>query len=84
MRRRRTAEVWIVLGLSLGQSGVYALVNIAARLTAGTPLAQQTATLNASRSARPYLDLTLQLLGIAFALVRDQADYDCTRWMQED
>jgi membrane protease YdiL (CAAX protease family) len=69
VHRRRTAEVWIVLGLSLGQSGVYALVNIAARLTAGTPLAEQTATLNASRSARPYLDLTLQVLGIAFALV---------------
>ncbi len=69
VRRRRTVEVWIVLGLSLGQSGVYALVNIAARLTAGIPLAEQTATLNASRSARPYLDLTLQLLGIAFALV---------------
>src|SRR5690606_5962306 len=47
----------------------YALVNIAARLTAGTPLAEQTATLNASRSERPYLDLVYQLLGIGFALV---------------
>ncbi|NMR19996.1 CPBP family intramembrane glutamic endopeptidase [Cellulomonas fimi] len=68
-RRRVTAEIWIVLGLSLGQSAVYALVNIAARLTAGTPLAQQSATLNPSRSPRPYLDLTYQLLGIGFALV---------------
>ena len=69
VRRRRTAEIWIVLGLSLGQSGVYALVNLAARLTAGTPLAEQTATLNPSRSPRPYLDLTYQLLSIGFALV---------------
>lgn len=69
VRRRLTAEIWIVLGLSLGQSGVYAVVNIAARLTAGTPLAEQTATLNPSRSPRPYLDLTYQLLGIGFALV---------------
>jgi len=69
VRRRRTVELWIVLGLSLGQSALYSLVSITARLTAGTPLAEQTATLNASRSPRPYLDLTYQLLGIAFALV---------------
>ncbi len=68
-RRRTGAEIWIVLGLSLGQSGVYALVNIVARLTAETSLAEQSATLNASRSPRPWLDLTYQLLGVAFALV---------------
>jgi membrane protease YdiL (CAAX protease family) len=58
-----------VLGLSLGQSAVYAVVSLVAKLTAGTPLADQTATLNPSVSPRPYLDLTYQLLGIAFALV---------------
>ncbi|HZL02993.1 MAG TPA: CPBP family intramembrane glutamate endopeptidase, partial [Cellulomonas sp.] len=67
--RRLTVEIWIVLGLSLGRSGIYALVDIVARLTAGPPLAQQTATLNASQSPRPYLDLTYQLLSIGFALV---------------
>jgi membrane protease YdiL (CAAX protease family) len=67
--RRLTAEVWIVLGLSLGQSGVYALVNIVARLTASQRLGDQTATLNPSQSPRPYLDLTYQLLGIGFALM---------------
>jgi membrane protease YdiL (CAAX protease family) len=67
--RRLTVEIWIVLGLSLGRSAVYALVDIVARLTAGPPLAQQTATLNASQSPRPYLDLTYQLLSIGFALV---------------
>jgi membrane protease YdiL (CAAX protease family) len=70
--RPRTAlriEVVLVLLLSLGQSAVYAVVSLVAKLTAGKPLSQQTATLNPSQSPRPYLDLTYQLLGIAFALV---------------
>lgn len=67
-RLRLRAEVWIVLGLSLGQSAVYAVVSLTAKLTEG-PLRDQTATLNASRSDRAYLDLTYQLLGIGFALV---------------
>lgn len=69
VRRRLTAEIWIVLGLSLGKSAVYAVVSLVAKLTAGPPLAQQTATLNASQSPRPYLDLTYQLLSIVFVLV---------------
>ncbi|OLT54581.1 CPBP family intramembrane glutamic endopeptidase [Cellulosimicrobium sp. CUA-896] len=68
-RRRTTAEIWIVLGLSLGQSAVYALINIVARLTAGTALRDQSASLNVSQSARPYLDLTYQLVGIVFAVL---------------
>ncbi|WP_230685285.1 CPBP family intramembrane glutamic endopeptidase [Cellulomonas sp. JZ18] len=61
--------MWIVLGLSLGRSAVYAVVDIVARMTEGTPLAEQTTTLNPSRSPRPYLDLTYQLLSIGFALL---------------
>jgi uncharacterized protein len=61
--------VLLVLGVSLGQSAVYATVSIVARLSAERPLSQQTATLNASQSPRPWLDLTYQLLGILFALV---------------
>ncbi len=68
-RRRLGAEVWIVLGLSLGQSAVYSVISLVAKLTAGAPLASQQATLNASASPRPYLDLTYQLAGIAFTLV---------------
>ena len=68
-RRRLRAEIWIVLGLSLGQSAVYALVRLYGRLTAGVPLAQQSTTLNPTQSPRPYLDLTYQLLGIGFAVV---------------
>jgi membrane protease YdiL (CAAX protease family) len=67
--RRAALEVWIVLGLSLGQSAAYSVISLAAKLTAGRPLAQQTATLNASRSARPYLDLVYQLADVVFTLV---------------
>lgn len=68
-RRRVTAEVWIVLGLSLGQSAVYAVVSLIAKLTAGPPLASQSTALNVSQSPRPLLDLTYQLLSILFALI---------------
>ena len=67
-RRRTRAEVWIVLGLSLGQSAVYAVISLVAQLTRG-PLRDSTATLNRSQSDREWLDLTLQLVGIGFALV---------------
>ncbi|MFH5821586.1 CPBP family intramembrane glutamic endopeptidase [Georgenia sp. AZ-5] len=67
--RRLRAEVLIVLGLSLGQSAVYAVVNLLARLTAGVPLAEQSTALNPPRAVRPYLDLAYQLLSIGFALV---------------
>ena len=68
-RRRITAEIWIVLGLSLGQSAVYAVVSLVAKLTAGPPLASQSTALNVSQSPRPLLDLTYQLLSIVFALI---------------
>jgi membrane protease YdiL (CAAX protease family) len=68
-RRRTVAEILIVLGLSLGASAVYSVISLVAKLTAGPPLAQQRATLNAPASPRPYLDLTYQLVGIVFTLV---------------
>jgi hypothetical protein len=61
-------EVAIVLGLSLGASAVYSVVAIAARLTAGTPLADQSTALNASQSPREWLDFTYQFLAIFFDL----------------
>lgn len=67
--RDHRREIWLVLGLSLGQSAIYSLISITAKLTAETPLADQTTTLNASASPRPLLDLTYQLAGIFFALV---------------
>jgi membrane protease YdiL (CAAX protease family) len=68
-RRVLTAEIVIVLLLSLGQSAIYAIVSLIAKLTAAKPLSQQAPVLNGSRSPRPYLDLTLQLLDIFFALI---------------
>ena len=68
-RRRIGVEIWILLGLSLGRSGVYAVVNIIARMTAGPPLRDQSASLNTSQSTRPLLDLVYQVLSIAFALM---------------
>ncbi|WP_081844373.1 CPBP family intramembrane glutamic endopeptidase [Cellulomonas sp. URHE0023] len=68
-RRRLTTEIWIVLGLSLGRSGIYALVAIIDKATRQESLSSQVTTLNPSRSARPWLDLTYQLLQIGFALI---------------
>lgn len=68
-RPRYGTEIAIVLLLSLGQSAVYSIVSLTAKLTAAAPLAQQTATLNPTVSPRPYLDLTYQLLNIFFALI---------------
>jgi len=67
-RRRLSAEVWIVLGLSLGQAAVYAIVSLVVALSNG-PLRDAIASLNANRSDLPWLDITLQLLFIGFALV---------------
>ncbi len=67
-RRRLRLEVLIVLGLSLGQSAVYSIVQLLDKITRA-PLAQGTSTLNRSQSSREYFDLTYQLLDIVFALV---------------
>ncbi len=70
---RRTVlkrEVVLVFAVSLGRSGVYALVSFLAALTAGKPLASQSATLNTSYApGRPTLDLIYQVLAIVFTLV---------------
>ncbi len=67
-RRRVGVEIWLVLGLSLGQSAVYSVVSLIDKFTRG-PIRDQTSTLISPQSPRPYLDLTYQLLGIGFALV---------------
>ena len=67
-RRRLRFEMLIVLGLSLGQSAVYSVVQLMDKMTQA-PLAQGTSTLNRSQSPREYFDLTYQVLDIVFALV---------------
>lgn len=69
-RRLVVQEVWLVFALSLGFSGVRALVSFVGSLTAGRQLSAQTAVLNGSRApGRPWLDLTYQLLAVASDLV---------------
>jgi uncharacterized protein len=68
-RGRLRAEVLIVLGLSLGASAVYSVVNIVDRLTQPVVLSQQTAHLNSPLSDRSAFDFTYQLLAIIFDLV---------------
>ena len=61
-------ELLIVLGLSLGKSGVYAIVNLTDKMTRA-PLGSQTTSLNNTLNQREYFDLTYQLLDIFFTLV---------------
>ncbi|WP_062464920.1 CPBP family intramembrane glutamic endopeptidase [Demequina soli] len=68
-RGRMRAEVWIVLGLSLGQTAVYAAIRLIERYMSSTPISGQTTTLNPSRSSIDVIDLIRQLLSIGFALV---------------
>lgn len=62
-RRYLVAETVIVLGLSLGRSAVYSILNIINRLTLPElPLGEQTSTMNTSVTPdRPWLDFGYQL-----------------------
>lgn len=67
---RRSTLVWeivIVLALSLGRSGVNAIINLI-DLASRAPIKDGVASLNGSASARPYIDLAYQLSGIVFSL----------------
>jgi membrane protease YdiL (CAAX protease family) len=69
-RKLLVIELVIVLALSLGRSGIYALVRLIGAATAPGGLSAQTTTMHGSLApSRPWLDLTFQLLGIVFAVV---------------
>jgi membrane protease YdiL (CAAX protease family) len=69
-RRLMVVEVLLVLALSLGRSGVYALVNLLESATAPGSLSSQKAVLNGSLApGRPWFDLTYQLLALLFGVV---------------
>ncbi len=67
-RTRLRWELGIVLALSFGASGVYAIVRILERVTRDEALSAQTATINTSLADRPGFDLTFQLLSFIFGL----------------
>lgn len=68
-RRRIRAEVLIVMGLSIGQSAVFAAVRLIERYTREAPIGAQVATLNTSQSSVSAIDLTFQLLRMGFGLM---------------
>ncbi|MET8128157.1 type II CAAX endopeptidase family protein [Streptomyces sp. NPDC005065] len=69
-RRILRSETVLVLALSLGASGVSALISFVGSLTKPGALKEQAATLNSSYApGRPWLDLAWQLFAIATALV---------------
>jgi hypothetical protein len=62
-------EIVAVFAVSLGASGLYALVQFIGSLTAHQSLSKQTAVLNGTLApGRPLFDLFLQLLSITIAL----------------
>jgi membrane protease YdiL (CAAX protease family) len=63
-------ELWLVFALSLGASGLRAVIDLLADLTNGQSLTAQTAVLNRSQApGRPWLDLVLQLVSLATGIV---------------
>lgn len=69
-RRTLRDETLLVLALSLGASGVSALISFVGSVTRPGGLKDQAATMNASAApGRPWLDLAWQLFGITSALV---------------
>jgi membrane protease YdiL (CAAX protease family) len=69
-RRSLVTETVLVLGVSLGASGVWALLSLVNKLTRNVALNQQTTAMNSSVTPdRPWLDLAYQLVGIVLALV---------------
>ena len=53
-------EALVVVALSLGESGVYAVVRLLDLVSRG-PLAEAQANLNVSANERPWFDLTYQI-----------------------
>lgn len=68
-RGRTVAEILLVLGVSLGASAVYSIVEIVDLSTRKTSLSHQSAALNTSLSSRPAFDLIYQFLGLFFDVV---------------
>ncbi|MGL4832234.1 MAG: CPBP family intramembrane glutamic endopeptidase [Propionibacteriaceae bacterium] len=69
LRRWPVLEVVIVLGLGLGKSMVYSILELVNKLTQPVQLGEQTTQLNtAVVQERPWLDLAYQLAGITFPL----------------
>ena len=66
-------ETWLVLGVSLGASGIWSALSLLKTwleaMQRNQTLSQSTSTLNGTQTTLAWLDLVYQLVGIALALV---------------
>jgi membrane protease YdiL (CAAX protease family) len=63
-------EILLVLGVSLGESAIYSILQIINRLTIEVKLSEQTTSMNPSYTPdRPWLDLAYQVANLVFPLV---------------
>ena len=69
-RRTLRHEVWLLLGTSFAASALISLIHYIGVLTQPGPVRSHVASLNGSAApGRPWLDLSLQVAGIATGLV---------------
>jgi membrane protease YdiL (CAAX protease family) len=68
-RRALVVEIWVVMGLSLGASALFAALDLVRSLTSGIGLRAQSTVINGSSTPNHLLDLAYQLAGIAVALM---------------
>lgn len=69
-RRVLVQEIWLVFGLSLGASGLRALLDLISDLNSGVPLSKQATALNVSHApGHPWIDLWFQLFDIVIGVV---------------
>jgi membrane protease YdiL (CAAX protease family) len=69
-RRWLVQEIWLVFGLSLGASGLRALLDLISDLNSGVPLSKQATALNVSHApGHPWIDLLFQLFDLSVGVV---------------
>lgn len=71
--KRALTETWLVLGVSLGASGIWSALSLLRTwleaLARNESLSQQSSNLNSSATSIGWLDFVYQIVGIALALV---------------
>jgi membrane protease YdiL (CAAX protease family) len=68
-RRTLVAEVWLVLGVSLGASAIYAALDLVRDLARHVSLSNQVTTVVGSQAQQHWLDLLFQVAGIVTGVV---------------
>ncbi|AUY61466.1 CPBP family intramembrane metalloprotease [Corynebacterium pseudotuberculosis] len=63
MRHRIHREIWLVLAITFGMSGLRSLLRLIDATLSPVALNEQSTTLNSSQADSPWLDLALQLCG---------------------